>query len=254
MAGLLDSEDTVTVDETKDYLTELVGEGKKFKDVASLARGKYEADEYVKMLVRQKDDLRDMYLKEKANSDAKANLEDYINQLITAKSQEPDTLPDTRKQPDIDIDSLIEQKLTAKEKDRIAEANYQQVKAKLREKYGSSYTSVLKDKMEELDLTEDEVNQMARRSPKTFYKAIGLDDAPKVESNPFVAPPQSRKISDNFKPTSEKRTWSWYQKFKAEKPKEYLSSKIQNQMYHDAQALGPEFEDGDFAMYGDKLR
>ena len=49
--NLLDAAlDLDTVDPNKNYLTELVGDGKKFKTQEELARGKYESDLYLSLI------------------------------------------------------------------------------------------------------------------------------------------------------------------------------------------------------------
>ena len=84
---LLSGDQTPQIDPNKDYLAELVGEGKKFKTDKDLARGKYEADLYVKTLERQLDELRNDHLKLREDYTARAKLEELLGQL-EAKSQQ----------------------------------------------------------------------------------------------------------------------------------------------------------------------
>src|SRR5678815_2601198 len=105
------------IDPNKDYLTELVGEGKKFKSPQELARGKYEADQYVRTLERQKDELRSDYLKLKDEQAARAKLEDLIDQWSNKQQSSSDNTQANEQQttkPVIDskeIESLVSSKI-----------------------------------------------------------------------------------------------------------------------------------------------
>lgn len=45
---------------------------------------------------------------------------------------------------------------------------------------------------------------------------------------------------------TKKRTWRYYQALKETDPRKYWAPKTQTQMHRDSEALGKEFEDGDF--------
>jgi hypothetical protein len=100
--------------------------------------------------------------------------------------------------------------------------------------------------MESLEITEEDLNEMARNRPKFLLKTLGLDQpAPK---EPFQTPIRS---TQKFVPAgAEKRTWSYYQKLKKENPKLYNDPKTNVQMQKDYIELGDEFEDGDFRPSG----
>jgi hypothetical protein len=249
---------TPPLDQNKDYLTELVGEGKKFKTPQDLARSKYEADSFIEVLKRQQDELRADYLKLREDNTAKAKLEELIGQLEAKQQQlasnnQPIVTEVKDKPPTFDpkqIESLVSSeilKLRASEKE---ENNFNQVKVKLTERFGNNYQSALKQQIDELGLSESDINALARKSPTAFYKTLGLDTP--VQQETFQAPPRSNQRSDNFKPKGgEKRTWSFYQEMKRNDPKRYLDPKTNVQIHNDMMALGDEFKDGDYHAYGD---
>ena len=94
-------------------------------------------------------------------------------------------------------------------------------------------------------MTEDDVNSLAKRSPKTLAKVLGIE-VENREKAVFQSPPVSQRRSDTFKPAVQKRTWSWYQEQKKSNPRIFLDPKIAIQMHDDHIALGSAFEDGDF--------
>jgi hypothetical protein len=97
--------------------------------------------------------------------------------------------------------------------------------------------------MNSLELSIEDINSLARKSPTAFFNTLGLNQA---QADNLLSPPRSS-MSTGFTPnTKEKRTWSYYQNLKKTNPKLYFDPKIANQMHDDAIALGQEFQDGDF--------
>lgn len=219
-----------------------------------LAKSKYEADLTIKMKNAQFDTLSADFQRLQADYNARAKLEELLDKAQQIRDNAP--IPNANNQPptiDPDaIDKIVESKLTAREKQRVADENLKKTKELLREKLGTKVAETLRNKMEELDLTEAEMDSLAMRSPKAFIRTLGLDD-PKPQQS-FQSAPTSTYNSANFKPVTEKRTWQYYQDLKAKDPKSWLDPKIQTQMYHDAQRLGADFGDGDFEKYDERLK
>jgi len=250
------------IDPDKDYFKELTGPGGKFHDpdekaaIQKMARGKVEADNLIEIFKREKDQLRNDYIRLQEESKARGRLEDYINSLSTrpASSAIPEAKVDNTK-PSLDpeqLDSLIDSRVEAREAQRTRQANFNKVESKLRETYGDTYPRVLKEQVAELGLTTEYINDLARTSPEAFFRTVGLN-AQKKEDN-FQAPYRSNQRSDSFgQKGGAKRTWSYYQELKKADPKAYYDPKTTNQMQKDYATLGKSFEDGDFSAYGDGI-
>lgn len=244
--------DQLPVDETKNYLQELVGEGKKFQSPEDLARGKYEADQYIEILKKRQDELRDDYLKLRDENASKAKLEDLIKQMENQRLASSETTPakeDSKPAFDpAELDTLMSNKIQQHELQRKETDNLNSVMSKLKERYGSNYVSVLQTKTEELGLSKDDVNALARKSPKAFFNTLGLEQQ---QQESFSAPPRSAQRSDSFSPKgAQKRTWSYYQDMKRKDPAAWLNPKIAVQMQQDAIDLGEAFRDGDYFVKG----
>lgn len=246
------------VDPAKDYLLELVGEGKKFKTPADLARGKYAADLHIATLEKRQDQLRADFTRLQEESQARAKLEELVEQLRVAPPPTSSTTPPA-KVDDIkpglapeDIESLVDSKLEARELSKRQSDNFKIVQAKLKEHFGNDYQRVLKEQIEELKLPADYVNDLARRSPEAFFRTMGLNEVERKDN--FQAPYRSNQRSDNFNQQGPaKRTWAHYQEMRKSNPKLYYDPKIAVQMEKDYQALGKAFEDGDFKQFGDGI-
>lgn len=254
--NLLNTEDDnlPDVDPNKDYYAELVGENKKFKDNASLARSKFEADQYIEILKRRQDDLRADYLQLKEDNDSKAKLQDLINQISKERQTSSDNTPaNDDQQLALDpnqIKSLVSEEMQRQRTTEKQDSNFELVRSKLQERFGKNYKTLVKQQIDELGITESELNELAKRQPKLLLRTLGLDQ--QVQQEQFTAPPRNQHRSDTFSPSANKqRTWSYYQDLKAKDPNAWLDRNTAIQMQKDALELGDKFKDGDYFKYGD---
>lgn len=250
--NLLDTtnqDDQIQIDQNKNYLDELVGEGKKFKTVEDLARGKAEADLYIEDFKRRQDELRQDYLRLKTEYDAGPSLKELIDQMKAAKESNSDNTQSANEDKSDTLDlTKVEEMIrngiaTTKQQER-EENNYNTVQAKLIEVYGPNYAQTLKTQISQLGLTADFVNDLARKHPTVLFKTLGLDGQRQGET--FQAPPQSTNRNDSFGSNAPKRTWTYYEKIRKTDSKRYFDPKTQDQMFKDAATLGESFNDGDF--------
>lgn len=237
-----------TPPEEKDYHTELVGEGKRYKDDQQLAKAKYHADLHIQAVERSNDELRADYLALLEKSKTWGNVEQLLDQQRQLASREHTITKEVEKPVDpLQMKNLISQEIKEYETSKVRTQNSQAVVEKLKERYGQNYQNILNEKATALGLTKEMINRLAEEAPKAFFKTLELEEFPR--SDPFQAPPRS----SVFQPTgqSQKRTWSYYQNLKKSDPKEYYKTTTSNQMEKDYIALGAEFEDGDFKRFGD---
>lgn len=237
-------EDQPQIDENKNYLEELVGDNKKFKDAEALAKGKAYSDAHIAILEKRFDELSEDYRKLKKDADARAQLQDLLDKMesqtqqttsreTTVNSNEVQTKPALGLD---EVESLLDSKLTQREQARKERDNFAKVEALLKEKLGSNYQRILKEKSEELGLSDEEVNSMAKKNPNLFSKTFDLDA--KMQGESFQAPPRN---SSAFAPRAPQvRGWSFYQELKKKDPNAWMQPKIAIQMEKDAQAMGIE--------------
>lgn len=253
MNDLFKQEDLPVIDETKNYLTELVGDDKKFKTPEALARGKYEADITVDLYKKRMDELRVDYLKLREESTKQAKLEELMDQMQrqrladSEQTQAREDGPKPLKQEE--VEDLFQRKYQEQRTRERQDDNQKLVLDELQKKWGDNYSRLLKQKTEELDLSEDEVRNMAKNNPKLLFRTIGIDQQP--QGDVFNAPPRSQQRSDSFAPSAPKqRTWSYYQELKKANPQLYLDRKTAIQMAKDAVSLGEAFQDGNYFVKG----
>lgn len=245
------TDDTPQLDPNKDYLQELIGPGGKFHDpdekvaLQKLARGKVESDSYVPILTSRLDALRDDYLKLKNEAATGQTLKEMLDQYsekVKFTSSEQPKANEMQMTPSYDpkeVESLVSNKILQHEQKVKEDANFNLVKAKLTEAYGDNYKNIVSKQSQELGLTDEEVNSLARKNPKLFIKTFDLD-APK-NSETFQSPIASQRRNDNFAPRTEKRNWAYYEEMRVKDPTKYHSPKIAIQMQDDAIALREDF-------------
>lgn len=235
-------------DPNKNYLEELVGDGKKFKDVDALARGKAESDAFIENLKQEQKNLREDYQRLLEEKKTQARLEDIIDKL--SKSQEkPNENPadtsgenrgDTKTVLDPEkINSLIESKISETRSRERAEANLKLVKEKLSETYGNKYPEALRETTEKLGLSTEQVEQIAASSPQTILRLMDNNNE-KID----VVPPRGSVNSTGFgskKP--EVKNYSYYEKLRQEQPEKYNTPQIQQERWKSAKELGENFFD-----------
>jgi len=236
------------------FLEQLVGENKKFKDAEALARGKAESDAYIPTLEAKLDELVADNKRFRDEINAGRTMQEMLDQLTSQQqeqnNQEQNKPPqmDAPKQPAFDakqLENLVSSKIMEHESTKKQNDNLNMVLSRLQEHYGNEYQNVLTQQTDELGLTQDLVNNLARQHPKALMKTLGID-APKSTQS-FQAPPRS---STGFTPRgSEKRTWTYYQELKKKDPDAYWSPKNTAQMFADAQSLGDSFKDGDWSEH-----
>jgi hypothetical protein len=159
-------------------------------------------------------------------------------------SNDEPQVKDVNNNPQFDLNQIKELvrsealQQTAQQK---AEMNFNEVKSKLTERFGNNYPNVIKSQLEEIDMSNEEFNDMARRNPKLLYRTLKIDE-PRQSEN-FQAPPQSQRRSDSFSPQVTKRNWAYYEKMRSENVNLYYDPKTQVQMHKDAQELKDAFYD-----------
>lgn len=232
MSNLFDTvadEDIVTLDDSVDYVAELVGEGKKFKEVKDLAKGKVESDRYIEVLTKKLDDA----VKE---LNTRTSLDTFLDKMKDGKpAQEPavTTTPSGTPQ-DLD-DSVLEQKLAnilaRRDQQTSAEKNMATVTEALTSQFGGAEQAklVINHKAKEVGMSPKALQQIAETSPSAFFKLIG------VEASTPQSPVVARNGVNSFgqQEHSVLRDSKFYEKMKQSDPKQYFDRKTTSQMMKD---------------------
>lgn len=231
-------------DQNKDYLAELTGPGGKFDRTKyasdqemyqAIAKGKYLGDRTLDFKNREFDELRDTLIAKTAEADTAAKLDELIrkyderalNKDTTNNPNVGDVLP-----PVIDeakIEATVEAKIRAIESGKTEKANLDIFDQRLRDAHGENAGSILRDKMNTLGISPEDLKALAKKSPEAALNTLGLSK----RTEGFQPVPRSSIRTDNFKPEATIRDAVYWEKMRNENMKEYFSQKNSVQRLED---------------------
>lgn len=230
--------DDLIHEEIENAYEALVGEGKKFKDPESLAKGKLESDRYVSKLQSELNELRTELSRRQSAEDIKTQI------LEGLKNKDPQTQPPATPPADpvdpatqkVNIEELVRDTITRAETERTAKQNREIVTTTLRQRFGEDTQIELNKISKQLQIPLTELEALAAKSPKAFFALIGVDNQTQTPSAPAPRSQTQAPVK-----TSGTRDKAYYERLKASNPSEYFSSKTQKQMYKDAIEQGQSF-------------
>lgn len=218
---------------------QLVGEGKKFKDIEALAKSKIESDNYIQILTARMDELRADHLKLQEERNSSAHLQELIDRLDNRRNEPAQTPPgnDVKPLQPEDIQKLLDTELTKRESAAKQAENLRISQNKLRQVFGEDYQTILKQKLEELDITPEYADNLAKTNPTVFSRTFGLDEPPRPAPMNL---PRSSVRQTQFTPSVQKKDWAYYQELKKGDSRMYLDPKVSLDMHNSLMELGPE--------------
>lgn len=219
-----------------DPLADLVGEGKKYKDVGALAASRVEADKFIDQLKRENAELRELAKKTEDGTKQEASIQALIEQIQKAQSgngNQPTTL--SRE----DIETLVKDRINGDRAEINRKANRANANADLLKEFSGDATKAgdhLKTRMTSLGMTGEAVKELAEANPKVFRELfVPQPKAPKKDDS---LPPGRTVLLDD---TNGERGASHYRKLRKELGTRYFDPAIQNQRMKDALRLGEKF-------------
>lgn len=231
-----------TTETPSSFIEQLVGEGKKFRDVESLAKGKLEADRHIAEITQTLNQLREEVAKQDY---AKSLLEQLQNKGAasgTANTEEPtqtrnSATENTTQTREVDIEALVEQAITKKEQARTFEQNIAAANEAMVSQFGEKAGEVVKARSQELGISVERLKEIAAESPTAFLQLV--TGSAKKTPEKVVVPGSVRQ--DSLASNTSERTFEYYQKMRKENKSLYYSPKVQRMLMDDRLRLGDKF-------------
>jgi len=239
------------VEQTGSYLENLVGEGKKFKDTEALAKGKIEADNYVKTLERKADELA-------KELSTRLSLEEFLK---TSKQTPPtntngasnNSTPSGNERPASveesthgtltkeEIASLVRDALSQEQTKASRSKNLQEAQKVLLDTWGPrAYAEKMDDAVNRLGLGKEFLADIAARSPQAFIELVGAKKDATTGMRNSNPPVSTQRVSDDgYNPNV--RNQVWWERFRKDNPKEYFNEANTVKRHKDASAMGGAF-------------
>jgi hypothetical protein len=225
------------------FLDKLVqAKGDNWRNPEVLAKGKLEADGYIKTLEEQLAQMREELDKKEYMSKVMSQAEGKAPELTAGNSQSARDNGSTNQEnttPKIsedDLKSLVEQTLSKREQEAVLKNNLAIVDEELTKTYGTDAAAIVAEKAKGLGMSMERLKAIAEESPNAFFTLIG--EKPR-QVNPIVNG-SVRTEGANMSGSSE-RDFNYYQKVRRENRSLYFSPKFQQQMMTDAARLGTKF-------------
>lgn len=241
---LFDSTNVETnIDPTKDYSTELMGEGKKYKDVPALARAIMEKDAFIERLKSETAQLR-------SSVQGETKIDELLNTLraqstTPANSGTPATTPETKSanQPQTGLSAEdVERLLAAREREKTETSNVALVTTQLRKAWGANHGEVLRQKTEELGATPEFMTNLAKANPSAFLKLVAAESVP--ESTPGRPTSSVNTTPAQGKTAVGGHTKSYYDNLRKQVgDAKFFHPTIQNELHRNMMTLGEAFFD-----------
>ena len=216
------------------FIQQVVTEkGEQWSDPQTLAKGYVHAQKRIKELEEiasqsQKQDFAKELLEQLRQAPSRETAEAVPN---TPTSGEENTTPSPE-----DIQSLIETKLTEREKTLSIQQNLSQADKLLEEAFGTEANATVTSKAKELGLTKERLTEIAGESPSAFMALMG--EAPAKQTNTANT---SSKNTASLDIKSGERNKEYYSELRRKNPTLYMQPETQRQMLEDAERMGSAF-------------
>ena len=228
-----DNQDQLT---TEDWIERVTKEkGEHWKDPQTIAKGYYHAQQRIK-------ELEALAEGAKKNDYAKQLLEELKSQKAPAAtsgthqdSQGSQAQENTTPNP-ADIESLINEAITAREKQNTAAQNIALADAKIKEVFGTEAGNVVRKRAQELGMSVERMKELASESPTAFLRLVG-EEASKETNRTMTS---TINTSTGFERNNE-RNKDYYLKLRREDKRKFYDPKTQAQMFDDMKRLGAKF-------------
>lgn len=232
-----DQNENVPADPMAYVLEKFKGENGEL-DLAKLAKAKLESDLHIKRIEREAEELR-------GEVKTRVGLEEFLTKMTNKPPQQNDTNTQSNQSPPnespapIDIEKLVEEKLTKAESNRIKQRNLDSVNQKLTEIWGDEANSKFRSTANDLGMSIQELKDLAEKSPEAFFRVTNIKDQGNNVPSVGAIPRSTTAIGADG--TVSVRNDKYYRSLKKSNPSLYFSAKTQVQMHQDAIALGEKF-------------
>lgn len=224
-------------EEIQSYLDQLVGEGKKYRDVEELAKGTFHANNFIEVLKKEKEQMQEQL----QQSQTIADLLNFAPQQTTNQSESTliaapvETPKEDVKVQERNVEEIVQELLERKNQEQNQRIAYQKVLdyfGKDEQKAGE----YIRQKSADLGLPVSWFDDVARKNPNALVSILGIDkpSSPTPQLNPTINPA----AVGTFQAGEQVKDHAYYQKLRRENPRLYNSPQIQQEKERSILSLG----------------
>lgn len=223
-------------------VSQLVGEGKKYKSVEDLAKSRVEADNFIEQLKREQAELReDLEAKNAALEKAKS-VDDALDSL---KREHQDSSQHQEGLDEETLAKLIDTRLDERTEAEKRSDNKRVVNEALIKRFGeqSKADAYIAAKAQEIGTPISEMKEISQKNPEMFFRILGID--PNSQGGSGVPAGQQHNSESVLARSGEAGpkhgTYEYYKAIRKSNPKAYYNPKLQNEMMESRKKLGEAF-------------
>lgn len=247
--------------EPASYLEALVGEGKKYKDPESLAKGAAFKDNHILRIEdenKRKDSEIEALRKEikdrTAMEELLARIEKSSKSVLNTPIDNGSNLANTNGIQEAQassnngtksltleqVNALVQESLSKSKQQELQAQNFEMVRQELIKSWGNDYVRTLTSKISQAGLTQEQANELAKQAPGAFLMMVRGNAS---NGTPSVTPPQNSgsPTSGSLMDGTAIRNKKYYDNMRKTDPKRWNSAATQVQRHSDAIALGNKF-------------
>lgn len=237
------------IDNEKDYATELIGDGKKYKTVQDAAKGLVEKDMFIERLKAEAAEARaalkgeqkmDEFFEKLKNVQTAATGNESTQVTSTGETATNQQNSNNNNNPKALTAEEVQELLEKRDREKQEAANLSLAVQKVKEAYGANYTAVMRQKAEELGMSPDYLTGLAKTQPKAFLKLVEADN----QNNQRTFSPTSSvntTAMSGGKRTGERNNEYYRNLRKQVGDAEFFKPKIQNELHKDMLRLREAF-------------
>lgn len=168
---------TTTSGKDGSVFADLVGEGKKFKDPESLAKGKVESDAFIQKLQDENKGLVEELEALKKNGDKSATTQNLIEEIRKSLAVNKDG---AKEQPSLDDETLtkkIREAIKGETAEQTRSRNREQGNSLVLQKVGGDVEAArtyVAERAKALDTTVEKLRELSEENPKLFAEVLSL--------------------------------------------------------------------------------
>lgn len=219
------------------YMDLYVGEGKKYASVDDAMKALHHAQTYIPQLENENKGVRE-------ELNARQALQELVDKIQSSQAEHMEASNHQEQHDDErtsgneatphglsreEIAQLVKESLNTEKQQSTFNQNIDNCASELEKAWGPGYRGVMSTKAKELGMSEQDLLDLAGKSPKAFLTTVGLTSNSASSNNGATSAPRN-----SFAPqrgVSGDRDWGYYQKMLRDDPVNYWSKNTQNEIF-----------------------
>jgi hypothetical protein len=233
------------IDPNKDYSADLIGDGRKYKDVPAAAKAIVYKDAHIAKIEAENAAAKAELEALRRDREALPSLQSLIDKLSAERNEAvppqgnpparqeattPTTIPST-----VDVETLVEQTLERRTATQQAQSNQRVVAEVLEKNFGPGWAAVAAQKAKELGVGPQTLEELAKKQPKAVFKLLDVSENPQRQLNP-VAGIRSAPSND-----AGRKNFDYYEKIRKADPARFNTWRMHQEMIKELSEQGDDF-------------